>query len=519
MQYQEKQRQDSILNGYTLKQIIDFIYPDVASRPMLYGIGIDVKKENGLLAVSEVKPGSSAWFFGIKEGDVLESINGEPTAGMSKLDAITKTTGALWSEVSIEISRKAEHINLQKVFPKCYNVYYKPASFTRGCIYGNCENGDGVYMDEKGVLYKGVFVNGKLNSTKGGEVVNATDKTYAFSNYINGKKNGFTIIYSDRGIISYAFPSSVVNTVGYQGQFTNDLPDGKGILQCGFSDNYNVNYVNGVLQGKALKVIDPQHYRHCDVTARFEPVNCQDFTGTPPDVSMLPASTTSSASSYTNPEDAIKHYAEVLRKNNQKFNPEHELLFVKQTHDNVNETLEMEAGYSYRLWVNYDSATISGMDATLQSGGKTYPVTISKKNSYYYKGVWCKAGTVTVDFFKKETAQIAIRFINRPKAVAVHYWLYRFKTNDSKVSETITTEIETEPAPVAEFPKGCKVKLVEISKNDVANFYNDAFTVGMTGVVSGNDLKPDGKGWFSGTVYFSNNKSNYFSSAKFEKLK
>lgn len=218
-------------------------------------------------------------------------------------------------------------------------------------------------------------------------------------------------------------------------------------------------------------------------------------------------------------EDAMKHYAEVLRKNNQKSNPEHELLFVKQTHESVNETVNVEAGYSYRLWVNYDSATIGGMDAALQSGGKTYPVTISSKNSYYYKGVWCKAGWVTVDFFKKGTAQVAIRFINRPKAVAVHYWLYRFKTKDSKVSETITTEIEPEPAPVAEFPKGCKVKLVEVSKNDVANFYSDAFTAGMTGVVSGNDLKPDGKGWFSGTVYFSNNKSNYFSSAKFEKLK
>jgi hypothetical protein len=218
-------------------------------------------------------------------------------------------------------------------------------------------------------------------------------------------------------------------------------------------------------------------------------------------------------------EDAMKHYAEVVRKNNQKSNPEFELLFVKQTHENVNEPVEMEAGYSYRLWLTYDSATIGGMDATLQSGGKTYPVTISKRNSYYYNGVWCKAGSVTVDFFKKGTAQIAIRFTNRSKAVAVHYWLYRFKTKDSKASEPTATSIEPEPAPVAEFPVGCKVKLVEISKHDVANYYNDEFTVGMTGVVSGTDLKPDGKGWFSGTVYFSNNKSNYFAAAKFEKVK
>jgi len=102
--------------------------------------------------------------------------------------------------------------------------------------------------------------------------------------------------------------------------------------------------------------------------------------------------------------------------------------------------------------------------------------------------------------------------------VAVNYWLYRFKTNGSKASEPITTQIETLPAPVAEFPVGCKVKLVEISKNDVADYYNDEFTVGMTGVVSNTDLKPGRDGWFSGNIKFDNGKTNYFSGAKFEKV-
>jgi len=86
-------------------------------------------------------------------------------------------------------------------------------------------------------------------------------------------------------------------------------------------------------------------------------------------------------------EEQLKHYAEVVRKNTRGKHSDYELLFAKQTHENVNEPLEMEAGYSYQLWIIYDSATVSNLTGTLQFGGKTYPVKIFSRNSYYYNGV------------------------------------------------------------------------------------------------------------------------------------
>ena len=297
-----KYRQDSINNFKSLNEFIEMIYPDVAKRPMIYGIGIDIKKDKGAWIVSEVKPASSAWFFGIMEGDVLTNVNGTPAAYLSKMNIVTGALlGNPWEEKIIEISRPADNISLQKVFAKCYTVYHRPASFTQGCISGDCENGDGIYLDQKGIMYNGGFINGKFNnhlvSKNGGEVVNAAEKMYTYSNFTNGIKNGYTIIYSDRGKIMSlsnaggSYGSSGIFTVGYGGEFINDVPHGKGVLTRGLADGYNVKYESGVLKGRALKIKDENNYTYCDVSPRFEPINCNDYTGTPPDDTMIPLST------------------------------------------------------------------------------------------------------------------------------------------------------------------------------------------------------------------------------------
>jgi hypothetical protein len=105
------------------------------------------------------------------------------------------------------------------------------------------KTGDGIYLDQKGIMYNGGFINGKFNnhlvSKNGGEVVNAAEKMYTYSNFTNGIKNGYTIIYSDRGKIMSlsnaggSYGSSGIFTVGYGGEFINDVPHGKGVLTRG----------------------------------------------------------------------------------------------------------------------------------------------------------------------------------------------------------------------------------------------------------------------------------------------
>ena len=220
-----------------------------------------------------------------------------------------------------------------------------------------------------------------------------------------------------------------------------------------------------------------------------------------------------------NHDGEMKKYVDVFLPIYLKDKPTFEQVSRSQTYGDVNDsTLNFEAGYTYKLMIIYDSLTVNKVEGGLQIGTAKYALNF-RLNTADITTVFAKIGTASTKIFKSGKGHIVLKIQNKPRAVAVHYVLYRYKTEDSKVSETVTPKTDTTPAPVAEFPRGCTVKLVEVSKNDVANFYNDAFTAGMTGVVTDADLKPYRDGWFSGTIFFNNNKINYFSAAKFEKIK
>lgn len=221
-----------------------------------------------------------------------------------------------------------------------------------------------------------------------------------------------------------------------------------------------------------------------------------------------------------NHDDEMKKYVDVFLPIYLKDKPTFEQVSRGQTYGDVNDsTLNFEAGYTYKLMVIYDSLTVNKVEGGLQIGTAKYALNF-RLNTANVTTIFAKIGnTASTKIFKSGTGHIIIKIQNKARAVAVHYVLYRYKTEGSKVSETVTPKTESKPAPVAEFPRGCKVKLVEISKSDAIDFYSDEFTVGMTGQVVDADLKPGRDGWFSGTILFSNYKSNYFPAAKFEKIK
>jgi carboxyl-terminal processing protease len=71
-----------------------------------FGLGILVSMRNGLLTVITPIEGTPASRLGIRAGDVISSIEGEPTDTMSVDDAVSRLKGPKDTQVNIEISRR-----------------------------------------------------------------------------------------------------------------------------------------------------------------------------------------------------------------------------------------------------------------------------------------------------------------------------------------------------------------------------------------------------------------------------
>lgn len=71
-----------------------------------YGLGILVSKRNGELTVISPIEGTPAWQMGLRAGDVISTIEGEPTRTMSLDDAVTKLKGPKGTQVNVGITRR-----------------------------------------------------------------------------------------------------------------------------------------------------------------------------------------------------------------------------------------------------------------------------------------------------------------------------------------------------------------------------------------------------------------------------
>ncbi len=71
-----------------------------------YGLGILISQRNGRLTVITPIEGTPASRMGMRAGDIISTIEGEPTESMSTDDAVDKLKGPKGTEVSIEIVRR-----------------------------------------------------------------------------------------------------------------------------------------------------------------------------------------------------------------------------------------------------------------------------------------------------------------------------------------------------------------------------------------------------------------------------
>ncbi len=83
-------------------------YSDMRQRQQgsFFGLGILVSMRNGQLTVISPIEGTPAWRLGLRAGDVINAIEGEPTDGMTLDEAVGKLKGPKGTDVNITIVRR-----------------------------------------------------------------------------------------------------------------------------------------------------------------------------------------------------------------------------------------------------------------------------------------------------------------------------------------------------------------------------------------------------------------------------
>ena len=71
-----------------------------------YGLGILVSKRSGELTVISPIEGTPAWRLGLRAGDVISTIEGEPTSSMTLNEAVRKLKGPKGTQVNVHITRR-----------------------------------------------------------------------------------------------------------------------------------------------------------------------------------------------------------------------------------------------------------------------------------------------------------------------------------------------------------------------------------------------------------------------------
>ncbi len=296
----KKLQADSIINSKSAAEIINMI---AAAHPdkLICGVGLEIQKINENWFITAVDPYSPAWLEGLKAGDRITSValNENYIYDMNKLQILEKLTGDADQMVQLKFVRPSDPGNEMRADMHCFKIYANMQTLAiPGCVSGDCKNGSGVFIDAKGNIYDGKFLNGRLNGT--GLIIMPYDSMIIASEFLNGLKNGITTIYMGRSFIHRD-----ASNFGYNGKrsfhcnFVNDIPNGYGSIGYNFEANYSVKYVNGIAQGKALRILNDHQYIYCEPAPDYTLINCLQYEGQPTDLSMVEPVVTSNQTQTT----------------------------------------------------------------------------------------------------------------------------------------------------------------------------------------------------------------------------
>ena len=150
---------------------------------------------------------------------------------------------------------------------------YKNGSTIIGTFYKNKPYGWDKYINENGILYIGLFKNGKLNG-KGIQYIKDENNNITLykGDFIDGLKNGEGIEENENGKYEGHFENDKKNGKGkfyfnkgdyYEGDFKDNIFNGKGHFIWKKNGNeYIGEYTDGIMDGEGLyKWNDKQYYK------------------------------------------------------------------------------------------------------------------------------------------------------------------------------------------------------------------------------------------------------------------
>ena len=189
-----------------------------------FGFSYDIDgKQTTVKAVFKNGPAAKA---GMQKGDIITSLNSNSLTGLN-LDEVSKLISEAIDKSTISLMRNGIAVNDVKI------TRADRTSFLNICVSGNCQNGEGEFIDLNGYQYNGNFKNGI--KTGFGKMAYLDNKVY-MGIWANDKPEG-------RG------KEILKNGDFYEGNFANGLYHGEGIYTSKNGDTYTGFYVNGLFDG------------------------------------------------------------------------------------------------------------------------------------------------------------------------------------------------------------------------------------------------------------------------------
>lgn len=177
----------------------------------------------------------------VKELQKLFYPNGNPKIVYeNKIRTIYDSMSVVIEQTSVE-EISLHYVEVVSQFVKYYSKtdnFAVPMPDITGCVDGDCENGNGVFVDDLGAIYSGDFNNGFLN---GDGTICLTNRDTMYSGQF---KNG---MFHGKGTYSG-------ESVKYIGQFENDLYCGLGRIYFPDGSKYIGNFKNDMFNGEGVYI-------------------------------------------------------------------------------------------------------------------------------------------------------------------------------------------------------------------------------------------------------------------------
>ncbi len=235
----------NLSNKIYFMKIVALLFLTFANFTFLYAqksFGFSFNNEGNQTNVETVFKNGPAAIAGLQTGDVITSLNSNSLTGLN-LDEVSKLFGEANDKSTISLKRNGTAVNDVNI------ARADRSSFLNICVSGDCQNGNGEFIDMDGFQYNGSFKNGK--KTGYGKMIYLGNKVYA-GNWANNKPEG-----KGKEVLK--------NGDSYEGNFANGVYHGEGTYTSNNGETYTGIYKNGRFDGTVTHYIKSNNETYTEI--------------------------------------------------------------------------------------------------------------------------------------------------------------------------------------------------------------------------------------------------------------